>query len=139
MERVLRATIDTYFLNTIGLWKRCNKPKRKPDYVSFKRSFVCGDRDANPLEVLEWRGVEVKYFKHSFIDYRDDLRVYYEDRKKGISSRYWYGENSKGKYIIRESDHWGSVASCEWGITKSNRKETYLIYGKIYLGNGRKN
>lgn len=27
----------------------------------------------------------------------------------GVSSRYWYGEDERGKYVIRESNHWSSL------------------------------
>ena len=27
----------------------------------------------------------------------------------GVSSRYWYGEDERGKYVIRESNHWSSM------------------------------
>lgn len=37
-------------------------------------------------------------------------------RRQTISSTYWYGEDKKGKFVIRESDHWGCVASCNWGF-----------------------
>ena len=130
MERRLKGTIDNFFTNTIGLWKRCNRPKRKPDYTSYRRSFALFYANTDPLNCL---GDKQIYYKHHFIDHDGDLRVYYEDKQKGISSRYWYGEDSKGKYIIRESDHWGDVASCTWGITKPRKKDSYLIYGKIYL------
>lgn len=133
MNKILNANINTYFLNTKGLWKRCNKPKRKPDFISYKRNFICGDKNSNPLKILESEGIDIKYYKHHFVDYQDDLRVYYEDEKLGISSCYWYGENKKGKYVVRESDHWGNLASCVWGITKSYREEKNC--GKIYLKN----
>ena len=38
-----------------------------------------------------------------------DYISYYVDSwtgEKKISSSYWYGENKRGKYVIRESDHW---------------------------------
>lgn len=28
---------------------------------------------------------------------------------RSISSRYWYGEDENGKFVIRESDHWSYV------------------------------
>ena len=58
-----------------------------------------------------------------------------------VSSKYWYGENNKGKYVIRESNHWvnikkldknnikkncKSIASCQWHI-KTNKELDYQI------------
>lgn len=56
----------------------------------------------------------------------------------GVSSRYWYGEDEQGKYVVRASDHWSSyprgansrkafednpyhriytqIASCRWAL-----------------------
>ena len=76
------------------------------------------------------------------------------------SSEYWYGENKKGKFVIRSSDHWvffkkfdrskrvvdcPSIASCEWHIKttlnlkkeKSEHDSDYnnVICGKCYLKN----
>lgn len=31
------------------------------------------------------------------------------DRYGRVSSRYWYGEDSKGKFVIRESNHWMKI------------------------------
>jgi hypothetical protein len=69
-----------------------------------------------------------------------------------ISSRYWYKEDSKGKFVIRESDHWvrikhfnrkpkitqcSSIASCNWSI------KTTIIGGrksaKCYLTDFKRN
>jgi len=69
-----------------------------------------------------------------------------------ISSRYWYGKNKNGEYVIRASDHWSTykdfstnykligcknVASCWWRIKINNyenlRKQNTEIAGKAYL------
>ena len=34
-----KQTYDDYFLNSRGVWKVCNKPKTKPDYISYKRTY----------------------------------------------------------------------------------------------------
>ena len=115
---------NNYFLKSTGNWKPCKKPKRKPSYVSYKRTFTYNNEIINS-----------PYFKHSLEDYGGCKRFYYEDKRLGISSRYWYGEDSRGKYIIRESDHWGKVASCHWykKYDTINKKENALICAKIYL------
>lgn len=123
-------TYNSYFIKSQGTWKICKKPKRKPDHISYKRNFKRIHPNDDPFTCL---GDKQKYYKHHFEEEYDDyIRVYYEDKRLGISSRYWYGEDSKGKYVIRESDHWGKVASCSWKATKDlkNRK---LKTAKIYL------
>ena len=96
MQNIKNTDFGTFFHATKGTWKRCNKPKRKPDYVS-KRKYM---------------GIETKC----------------------ISSQYWYGSDSKGDYIIRQSDHWGNVATCFWLLTKGRESEkTTLKCGKIYI------
>lgn len=60
-------------------------------------------------------------------------------------SKYWYGEDSRGVYVIRLSDHWVSIkgfnnerkikqidkiATCIWHI-KTNNNE--VLCGKAYL------
>lgn len=68
--------------------------------------------------------------------------------KRGtVSSTYWYGEDSKGPYVIRNSDHWvllkkigsnkiysqcDSIASCTWHI-KTTQPLDGCISGKCYL------
>ena len=77
----------------------------------------------------------------------------------GVSSRYWYGEDERGKYVIRESDHWSDypqgertreafeaepydkrytrIASCRWALAVNEEqvttdKEAYLDGNKMY-------
>ena len=74
-----------------------------------------------------------------------------------ISSEYWYGENKKGKFVIRSSDHWvffkkfdrnkrivdcPSIASCQWHLKSTlnlNANDKYtsnyknVLSGKCYL------
>ncbi len=64
-----------------------------------------------------------------------------------LSSRYWYGQDSKGMYVIRESDHWvnyynqkgeiyfskcNCISSCFWSIKSVNNSRLNMC-GKIYL------
>ena len=70
-----------------------------------------------------------------------------------ISSMYWYGEDSRGQYVIRASDHWvmmyefkknkkqhdcNLIASCLWNL-KTNYKDSIKVSyktfhaGKCYL------
>lgn len=80
----------------------------------------------------------------------------------GVSSRYWYGEDEGGEYVIRESDHWSRaikgdvsaedfkrnpygkyastpIASCRWALDYRNVATDEYVdkkgvsYGKIYL------
>jgi hypothetical protein len=80
------------------------------------------------------------------------------DYQSKSGSQYWYGSNSKGQYVIRESDHWicrtlfndgkkkkrfidrecKSIASCQWRI-KCKKADNYVpICGKAYLSDFRK-
>jgi hypothetical protein len=58
-------------------------------------------------------------------DFISRSRVWFEDGKGScfVSSCYWYGEDNKGKFVIRYSDHWGQVASCNWEIDCREEKE----------------
>lgn len=65
-------------------------------------------------------------------------------------SKYWYGENKRGKYVIRHSDHWcnvflaadkirecSNIASCYWSIKQKEKPDRYFLTGKQYLINFR--
>lgn len=45
-------------------------------------------------------------------------------------SKYWYGEDKDGGFVIRESDHWGAVGPCDWRIknTPSRNKRRLLVH-----------
>ena len=76
-----------------------------------------------------------------------------------VSSEYWYGEDEGGKYVVRGSDHWSTVAkrpetvetfyksyvnrkyvpsrnpligSCWWGLAATDSSQP-ILYGKAYL------
>lgn len=133
--------IYNFFEKSKGTWKHCKKPKRKPNYVSYKRDYkrFCILRSEmnvskeKALETLKEEGINIKYYKHHFVDYDLYLRIYYEDKRLGISSRYWYGKDKKGTYVIRESDHWGKVASCNWETTRFVKGKGYTKCAKIYF------
>lgn len=94
------------FSYTVGLFKGCKTPKRKPDHIS--RS----------------------------------------------GSKYWYGEDSIGKWVIRQSNHWtekrelnsskdtgdwviyqcDNIGTSFWAIKCTNPNEEILT-GKCYLAN----
>ncbi|MCU7570491.1 hypothetical protein [Riemerella anatipestifer] len=177
-------SFDNFFIESKALFKVCKKPKRKPDYVSYKRDtdknkielpfvfkefnyeffpnetltldkfksiieellldkslfsrrdfFVGFDMDAEPYLHLLAPNIEERGLNRcvlGIIEKRDDetdltkfvvtLKI---KIKSEISSRYWYGEDSSGQYVIRESDHWGQVASCVW-----HRTMDYNLKGK---------
>jgi hypothetical protein len=69
-------------------------------------------------------------------------------------SKYWYGQNKKGKYVIRQSDHWckyqglvkcdiktsksvkgcKQIASCKWKIIgRLDMSDSEYVTGKVYL------
>jgi len=47
-------------------------------------------------------------------------------------SEYWYSQDKNGGYVIRFSDHWGSVASCLWKLF-CPKKYNISDAGKVYL------
>lgn len=66
----------------------------------------------------------------------------------GVSSRYWYGSDKNGEYVIRESDHWvkikkkdsnnieiqcDRIASCQWHLNTTLDFNNQAIAGKCYL------
>lgn len=55
-----------------------------------------------------------------------------------VSSNYWYGKDVKGYYVIRASNHWGDVASCNWEINGKIIPRKFCS-GKIYLHELNKN
>ena len=122
-------TYDNYFEKSIGQWKACKKPKRKSDYISYKRNYLYSRTDDIEQEFIN-ANIDIKHYKHHF-EYCSGYRLYYEDKRLGVSSQYWYGTDSKGDYIIRESSHWGKVASCIWHRT--NNSEYGRVCAKIYL------
>lgn len=65
-----------------------------------------------------------------------------------VSSRYWYGEDKNGKYVIRESDHWctykkfdnkkrypftKNIASCYWRLKTNNKNAVVWLAAKHYV------
>lgn len=47
-------------------------------------------------------------------------------------SEYWFGEDEKGKFVIRHADHWGRVQNCFWFLNtetgiKCVLEEAYAI------------
>lgn len=67
------------------------------------------------------------------------------DYHSGSNSKYWYGKNSKGIYIIRLSNHWSfkktgnikrrgcsNVGTCYWGLV-TNDKKNWTLAGKCYI------
>ncbi|AQY21321.1 hypothetical protein [Riemerella anatipestifer] len=178
-------SFDNFFIQSKATFKVCKKPKRKPDYVSYKRDFYKDkvefpfifkelfyeidfhkEGDVNKVKKILSKiqeGEDFPHFNKEFYIKTDSEHFIYEDallsdiRERGIercisslekiqydfyrkraysfslnikvkseiSSRYWYGEDSKGQYVIRESDHWGQVASCVW-----HRTMDYNLKGK---------
>jgi hypothetical protein len=49
-----------------------------------------------------------------------------------VSSRYWYGQDSEGLFVVRLSDHWGKVASCRWLLGGTTENFPYHQCGKTY-------
>lgn len=100
-----------------------------------------------------WKACKKPKRSSDFISYNKHLLKNFGE--KVISSEYWYGEDKKGEYVIRSSQHWGGCAGCWWsfynpkdvnGLKKEKRikirkkqrseqfprEETFLA-AKIYL------
>lgn len=82
--------LTNFYVTTFAKFKRCNVPKRKPNFVSLNK------KNGKP------------------------------------SSKYWYGEDKEGEYVIRLSDHWGDVASCRWLLDGSTENYDNPQCGKAY-------
>lgn len=63
--------------------------------------------------------------------------------KSNSGSKYWYGSDKKGDFVIRNSNHWSvlkaigsketlreckSIASCQWHL-----KDTRIVFEKVLL------
>jgi hypothetical protein len=63
----------------------------------------------------------------------DKTPVYLRIEGYSISSLYWYGSDEYGDYVIRYSDHWDFVGSCQWEFQEERTNE--WMAGKCYLKN----
>ena len=45
-----------------------------------------------------------------------------------ISSCYWYGEDKKGKYVIRWSEHWSHIITHEEPMSRYGRRDEYWLF-----------
>jgi len=61
------------------------------------------------------------------------------DRHGNVSSKYYFGEDEGGEFVIRFSSHWSNInsatiGSCIWTIKLSNKsKKRYWRAGKAYF------
>ena len=128
-----RINLSNYHINSSGKWKPCKRPKRRPDYTSFKKAWNYLSSDESIEDFFKNIEINPNRFSHELIDHRGNTRIYYFI--SGISSLYWYGEDKRGKYVIRESDHWGKVASCQWKEMPSRNADKLSNCAKTYLIN----
>ena len=85
-----------------------------------------------------------------YISYYYPNLCYGDIETKIPSSKYWYGENKNGKYVIRQSNHWckvsdfeqkkdrdiKNIASCKWHLKSHNATNiNKLRCGKAYFKN----
>ncbi len=150
------------------------------NYDNDTKYSVKSDRDAmieeskrireqvkNQMEELKKRADNIEItFDNFFINTRGTFELtdtpkrepdYTSERRdgSGISSRYWYGTDEGGAYVIRESDHWSGylygsnnpdwqernmqnqtpIASCRWALRMPNINDYNSGWqtGKIYL------
>ena len=148
-------TLKNFYINTQGFFKTCEIPKRQPCFVSYKNFAehkyielenvksldMYVDRMEGPYDNIfifkeKYKNILESLFKLQFY-HKPNARMAFDINiiiveGYGVSSLYWYDSDEKGEYIIRHSDHWGDVASCEWEIddySYRNRPRT----GKAYL------
>lgn len=100
-----------YFTETIAHFKKCEKPNRNADYTSFRKFRVYHDE----LDQMEYYGVtevleDCLEFEPNEDGSEHAIGGYLLCTNGKISSSYWYTETG----VIRESDHWGNVATCKW-------------------------
>lgn len=90
---------ENYFIDSQGIFDLCYPPKRNPDYISYRTSLVDYERFLyeNKLHKEELSYLEFKELNKDYLK---------------VSSVYWYDE----EYLYRQSDHWDSVADCNWQL-----------------------
>jgi len=96
-------TVDNFYTNTTVVFLQCQRPKRESDYISRKRKFVRTNGKSDIVATDE------------------------------VSSVYWFGTDQGGDFVIRESTHWGSVASCFWKIRLKRSYVGVKKCGKAYF------
>lgn len=165
----MATTFENFFKDTFVVFKGCKRPKRNPDYISYikdlnyslyvdidtVRKYILRVEGAyNNCIIINNSGIKAieKQYNCKCIDSNNNELLLYEIGGKAkttvylVSSSYWYGEDSKGKYVIRSSNHWSAknslidcknVASCIWNLfvpkqtnALQNNKESC---GKAYL------
>lgn len=144
---------ENFFKKTSARFKGCNIPNKTPDFISYNKNFFEYLKyvDKKTRRKFEIRTpTDFKYLSQKILDEYGVLS--YERWKSSkysknkVSSAYWYGENSKGAYVIRLSDHWsdykdfdnqnktegcGNIVDCNWSIKTNNHKK--LKAGKAYF------
>lgn len=136
---------NNFYTNTKGIFTEVNKPRRKPDYISRskKKKRIYKDRITGNLDVdIIDKNDDGEIIGIGYIDYDDyynnniNILEYWEvlkeeynyflvQEKKGcLSSEYWYTKEG----VIRGSDHWGQVASCQWNLPEWDEISEYWVY-----------
>lgn len=171
----MKINLDNYHSNTFAIFKGCKKPNRQPDYISENKYTKYKDAI---IHINEIKSFITK--KHTLYYYINKQGInYLENKLNGkivlinknsihipgdfitinyipFSSSYWYGEDKKGKYVIRHSDHWSEVqdfkqkrysgagcsniATCVWILKTTDDYSNFFIKihtkystGKCYL------
>lgn len=116
---------NNYYTNTIAHFKKCVKPSRKADYVSYKKFRVYSDE----LDQMEYYGVTEVIEDYLEFEENEDGSKYAVDgyllcTNGEVSSTYWYTKNG----VIRESAHWCDVATCKWTFEEYEENQTLIGY-----------
>lgn len=83
-------------------------------YTIYKEVVIDSILEKNKKDILDYIDLNEKDVIGCCVTVQNELRYYFYTKK--ISSKYYYGKDEEGEYIIRESDHWGDVASCKWNL-----------------------
>ena len=94
--------------------------------------------------IATFKGCKTPKREPNYISYLKD----YGEVTDIVSSRYWYGEDKNGQYVIRESDHWctykkfsnkkrfpwtKNIASCYWRLKTNNKNAVVWLSPKHYV------
>jgi hypothetical protein len=125
------------------------------DIISYSNFFE--STTANFIEIHETPDSEPDYISYKFNSLKYDAEG---NEIHTVSSRYWYGRDERGAYVIRESDHWSykgqslpicpidaiarrrmqanvwtrltPISSCFW-LLKTNDRSYGVKIGKAYI------
>ena len=99
---------DNYFFYTIAVWIGCNRPNRKPDYISY-------DRDGNVSSEYWYTPLGVIRCSNHWSRVYTPKRVYnsYTFECKKVGTCYW---------VLRTSRENTTCGFCRWEDFRDNKR-----------------